>query len=280
MAFTEVMGRWAEGQICAHYERQFGCRLPLHRPHSFREKLFARMVLLHRRRCRQYTLLSDKLAVRSYVCQTIGTQHLTTIAWAGRDPNAAPLERHREGGWIAKTNHGCGGHQPISEGDQLPLRMHLHQQLHQNYYWLALEAQYFHIQPHLYIERLVQGHRQPEPLNYRLWCFQGRVELIQVDDGSPFNPFYGPSWEPLELSYRHGIQPSYRCSTPPSLKLMVKLAEALAAPFGFVRVDMYNLAGRIVFGELTFTPLAGCLWLQPEAWDTVLGDWWPIEALV
>jgi hypothetical protein len=43
-----------------------------------------------------------------------------------------------------------------------------------------------------------------------------------------------------------------------------------------VRVDLYNLDGRIYFGELTFTPLAGYLKLQPESWDLKLGNKWNV----
>ena len=280
MAFSEAMAQWAEHQICARYQRQFGHSLPLKAPSTLRHKLFARMVLLHRHKTRQYTRLTDKLQARGYVERTIGSRHLSTIAWAGNNPDQAPLEAHSEGGWIAKTNHGCGGHRLINPGDQTALRQHLHQQLAQNYYWLALEAQYYRIKPQAYIEKLVQGTEKTTPLNYRLWCFQGIAKLIQVDDGSPCNPFYSPEWEPLELSYRGGQQAQYQCKPPNNLGRLLSLAETLAAPFGFVRVDLYSLAEQITFSELTFTPLAGDLWLQPASWDHELGECWPNDALV
>ena len=37
-----------------------------------------------------------------------------------------------------------------------------------------------------------------------------------------------------------------------------QLAERLAEPFCYVRVDFYDLAGKILFGELTFIPASGC----------------------
>lgn len=278
MAFSEAMARWAEQQIRARYQRQFSRPLPLQAPQTFREKLFARMVRLHHHwRCT--TRLSDKLAVRCYVQQCVSAEHLTTISWAGHAAEQAPLEDYSHGGWIAKTNHGCGGHRLITPGDQAALRRHLQHQLAQNYYWMALEAQYFHIQPQLYIEQLVQGRDQPSPLNYRLWCFGGCVELIQVDDGGPFNPFYSRDWQRMNLSYRHGAEATYTCAAPSNLEAMLKLAETLAAPFGFVRVDLYNLGKRLIFSELTFTPLAGDLWLTPASWDQELGARWPQDSL-
>jgi hypothetical protein len=278
MPFSESMAQWAEKQIRARYQRQFGMVLPLDYPRSFREKLFVRMIRLHRQwHCT--TLMSDKLAVRRYVRQCIGEAYLSRIAWVGAHPDQAPLEQYSYGGWIAKTNHGCGGHRLVVPGDQSALRKHLCQQLKQNYYWMALEAQYFHIPPKLYLEQLVQGLNQPPPLSYRLWCFGGCVELIQVDDSSLVNPFYDRCWAKVNLSYRHGAEPTSHWSAPVNLKQMLQVAETLAAPFGFVRVDLYNLGERLVFSELTFTPLAGDLWLTPSSWDHDLGALWPATAI-
>ena len=125
----------------------------------------------------------------------------------------------------------------------------------------------------------MQGPDQLSPLNYRLWCFGGCVELIQVDDGSPVNPFYSSDWQRLNFSYRQGAEASYTCAAPSNLEAMLKLAAALAAPFGFVRVDLYNLGQRLIFSELTFTPLGGALWLTPTSWDEELGARWPEDSL-
>ena len=116
MPFSEAMAHWAEQQISARYQRQFGMVLPLDHPRSFREKLFVRMIRLHRHwRCT--TLMSDKLAVRRYVRQCIGEAYLSRIVWVGEYPEQAPLEQYSHEGWIAKTNHGCGGHRLVGPGD-------------------------------------------------------------------------------------------------------------------------------------------------------------------
>jgi hypothetical protein len=46
---------------------------------------------------------------------------------------------------------------------------------------------------------------------------------------------------------------------PDNLQYMLEVAQKLSAPFPVVRVDLYNLAGRIVFGEMTFTSLGGLM---------------------
>jgi hypothetical protein len=58
---------------------------------------------------------------------------------------------------------------------------------------------------------------------------------------------------------------------------MVKMAEDLAKPFPFVRVDLYNIDGKIYFGELTFTPAKGTLILDDDRCDFEMGAWLNIE---
>ena len=48
----------------------------------------------------------------------------------------------------------------------------------------------------------------------------------------------------------------YRPPAPERIASMAAAARALAAPFEFVRVDLYDGADGIYFGELTFTPAA------------------------
>ena len=59
---------------------------------------------------------------------------------------------------------------------------------------------------------------------------------------------------------------------PRNLKQMLEIAEKLAAPFPVVRVDLYNIAGRIVFGEMTFTSLGGLMNFYTEAFLKMTGD--------
>ncbi len=63
---------------------------------------------------------------------------------------------------------------------------------------------------------------------------------------------------------------------PKNLAKMVELVEKLAAPFPYVRVDLYNVDGKIYFGELTFTPNAGLDIHSPEGYDEEYGKMFDI----
>ena len=85
-------------------------------------------------------------------------------------------------------------------------------------------------------------------------------------------PFYDTSWNKLDLTYLN--RRPFDISKPENLTELLHVAERLSAEFDFVRVDLFNIRGRVYFGELTFTPLAGHLHLTPESWDLRLGLKW------
>ena len=57
---------------------------------------------------------------------------------------------------------------------------------------------------------------------------------------------------------------------------MLKLVEKLSKPFDHVRVDLYNLNGKIYFGELTHYPLSGMG--KPNSVNFELGRHWKIKS--
>ena len=60
---------------------------------------------------------------------------------------------------------------------------------------------------------------------------------------------------------------------PRSYEKMIELAEKLSKGISFLRVDFYEINGRIYFGELTFYPGSGYEQFQPKEWDYKLGEW-------
>ena len=63
---------------------------------------------------------------------------------------------------------------------------------------------------------------------------------------------------------------------PRNYELMVQLVEKLCADFAHVRVDMYNISGRIFFGEMTFTSEAGMAPFRPDEMDYTVGAMWDL----
>jgi hypothetical protein len=175
---------------------------------------------------------------------------------------------------IIKTNHGCGGHIVHDpDADREAVISRLSQSLQENYFWSMREYQYYDIRPRVMIEELLDDDHEHGPLDYRFWCFHGQPEVIQVDNNThSINPFYDLTWKKLPLHYRCNGTGEIR--QPKNFDEMLSIASRLANDFDFVRVDLYNIHGQTIFGEMTFAPVAGSLKFEPESWDLILGEKW------
>jgi len=99
---------------------------------------------------------------------------------------------------------------------------------------------------------------------------------VQVDPGrfaGRTQDFFTTSWTHLRLNGGHpwATPPIPR---PARLAEMIELAQRLARGTDFVRVDLYDLPGRIVFGELSSFPAGGDSPFDPESFDVEFGQHW------
>jgi hypothetical protein len=271
--------RQSEGErlLLQQYLRGSGKHLNVANPQTFSEKLYCRMVSWNRELNPIFTQLADKYAARAYVASQVGEQHLIKLLWHGTNPREIPFDK-LPSEYVIKTNHGSGqiivvkGIVNCSE-----VINKLSVWLENNYYWSGREYQYFRIKPRVMVEEYVRNKDGSGPLDYRIWCFSGKPEVIQVDNPAhDINPFFDAKWNLLDLHYRQGAaRPAI--AKPTNYEQMLSVASKLSAGFDFVRVDLYNVDGRIYFGEMTFTP-AGSLKLRPPIWDSKLGEKWKISS--
>lgn len=111
--------------------------------------------------------------------------------------------------------------------------------------------------------------------DYKFFCFNGKVRFFKVDFGRFVDHhanYYSPEGELLEFG-EQGLDPdpNYPIELPKNLKEMISLAEKLSMNEPFLRVDLFNVNGKIFFGELTFYPASGMLPWTPEEADKEIG---------
>lgn len=108
--------------------------------------------------------------------------------------------------------------------------------------------------------------------DYKFFCFDGKPFCVQVDSGrfeSHHQNFYDMEWKSLGV---HCTYPEGEgIDRPAGFDEMKRLASQLSKDFPFVRVDLYNVGGKIYFGELTFYPSSGYGKFKPETFDFELG---------
>lgn len=274
-----LMRQHGERLLLARYKTLYSKDLDRINPRRFTEKLYCKMIALNRHNDPTLTRLVDKFLVRDWVSQKIGSEHLIPLFWQGTDPHAIDFDGLPER-CVIKTNHGSG-HVIVKNGpiDREQTCAKLDAWLKENFYWIARERQYFGVKPRIVIESfLVDDAAENGPLDYKFWCFHGKPMFVQVDDHAHgINPFHDLEWNVLDLQYRVN-QRSVSIPRPKNLDRMIAIASILSSKFDFVRVDLYNIDGQVLFGEMTFTPLAGVLKFQPESWDEKLGALWRLAA--
>lgn len=110
--------------------------------------------------------------------------------------------------------------------------------------------------------------------DFKILCFNGKPHYIIVDIDRYVDHkrnFYTPKWERVYVSTDHN-QFDKPYPQPKNLDQMLDIAKKLSEDFPFVRVDLYNLDGKIYFGELTFYPWTGYVQFEPDSFDFKLGS--------
>ena len=122
-----------------------------------------------------------------------------------------------------------------------------------NLYDLTGESQYREVKPGMIFEELIVE-KDEELRDYKFFCFDGKVAAIQVDYdrfSRHTRSFYDRHWKELKFSTMYPLNHD-KIEAPMGLSKMIEIAEVLASGYRFMRVDLYNVKGKIYFGELTF----------------------------
>lgn len=125
-------------------------------------------------------------------------------------------------------------------------------------------------------EELLVNKENPEAgvEDFKILCFKGEPKYIIVDKDRYIDHkrnFYDTDWNRVSVTTDHEqFETPY--PKPKNFDEMLRIAKVLSEGFPFVRVDLYNIEGRIYFGELTFYPWTGYVQFTPDSFDFELGE--------
>ena len=263
------------------YRLEFHKKLNLEHPKTFNEKM--NWLKLNNRNPK-YNILVDKYEVRKYISATIGEEYLIPLlgVWNNFDeinfdslPEQFVLKcTHDSGSIIICKNKNNFNYKKAKEK--------LERKLKKNLYWWGREWVYKNLKPRIIAEKYMNDGIHEDMIDYKFFCFNGEPKYIYIsenlsDHKNSAISFYDMNFKKTPFRRTDYKDLNYTPDKPENFDEMIKLSKILSKNHNFLRVDFYDIAGKIYFGELTFYPAAGFLPIVPSEWDLKLGDMLNIE---
>lgn len=259
------------------YRIKTGRKLDLKNPKRYTEKiqwykLYYRHPLL--------TQCADKFAVRDYV-ESKGLGHLLNEVYAVYDRaedidfDALPDE------YAMKANNGSGTNWFVTDNkneDHEKLRAIAAGWLNHNTRSVSGEWDYEDIQPRVVFEKMLPRDERNDLPDYKFFCFNGEpyclytmIDYTENHENGKLG-FYDLDFNQLPCRRMDFAPITHKLEKPKNFDKMVECARILAKDFPHVRVDFYDIDGRIVFGELTFYAASGYTRFEPDEFDLQMGE--------
>lgn len=243
-------------------------------PKNFSEKL--QWLKLHDRRA-EYTVLVDKVKVKDWVAEKIGAEYLipTLGVWdSPEEVDFASLPSQ----FVIKCNHSSGDNYIHNDGSLPDCRkivkiLNRGYKRYGNYFYHNGEWAYRSVRKRILAEAFITNDGS-NLSDYKFFCFNGEPKIVALHKDRFTNhvrTFYDSDWHKLPFRSKHpsSVTPDEK---PKNFERMMELARRLSAGIPYVRVDLYNVDGKIYFGEMTLYPMGGFMPFEPAEWNRTLGD--------
>lgn len=230
------------------------------------------------------SLLSDKYQVREWVKNKIGENYLIPLIgkWERyEDINFSKLPNQ----FVIKTNHGSSDVVIVRDkskqklSDKMRMKRIITSSMQKDYAVYACELHYSTIKPQIIVEEYIDS-GENELQDFKFLCFDGVPYYCWVDVGRYTDHkrnVYDLNWKLQDWNQFHYGNAHEIIPKPKNFDEMIYVVKTLSQGFSHVRVDLYNVDGRVLFGEMTFTNGSGFEEISPISMDYELGDLWHIS---
>ncbi len=257
------------------YYFRFHRLLNLDNPQTFNEKL--QWLKLHDRKP-EYSQMVDKYEAKKYVAGIIGEEYIipTLGIWERAediDFDSLPAQ------FVLKCTHDSGGIIICKDKSKLDLqaaKAKLAKYLKRQYFTQNREWAYKNVKPRIIAEQYMEDESGSDLMDYKIFCFDGKAKIIQVDYDRFTNHtrnLYSTNWEYIEATICYPTNPEHQIPKPEKLDEMLALAEKLSKGIPHLRIDFYYINNKIYFGELTFYHGSGMERFVPEEFGKTMGEY-------
>lgn len=256
------------------FKTKVGYELDLEKPKTFNQKL--QWLKLYN--CNPlYTELVDKYQFKQYITAHFGHEYVfdTLGIWDNYDDidfDKLPSK------FVLKCTHDSGSVVLIDDKNEINHdnnRMFFKNKLNINYYWAGREWPYKNAGRHIICEPYMCD--PDKMIDYKFMCFNGEPKLVftcteRFESSGLKVTFFDMNWNKMDFE-RHYPKSKKVIHQPKNFDKMKDFATIISKDIPFVRVDFYEIEGRLYFGEMTFFPGGGMEEFTPIEWDYILGEW-------
>ena len=267
--------------ISRKFKRVFGYRINFKNPQTLNEKIQWLKLNSHED---LHTICADKYKVREWLSQRFGSDYLVPLLyktenWQDINPDIIPSDTH----CIIKSNGGCGDYCIIRDKSKVnwaELKQKCRIWLNTNYYYEKQEWQYKNIKKCIIIEKLLETKNHCLPNDYKLHFINGELEFVYCSinrETTNNRNVYDANWQPLPFSWvakEKDIKNLRGPEIPPpaTFEKMKYIGREIAKLFKYVRVDFYDVDGKLYYGEITLHHGSGFDVFNPNDYDLFYGQ--------
>ena len=226
-----------------------------------------------------HTQMVDKYEMRQIVEKTIGKGVTFPLLGVWNNTEDIDFETLPDK-FVLKPTHDSGSIVFCRGKDKFDKKAALRKlsiALKRNYYWLGREYPYKNVKPRIIAEPLMSDNETQSDLkDYKLFCFDGEVKMIQVDYDRFTNHhrnLYTPDWNLIDAFILYPNNPNHIIEKPDVLPQMLAIGQKLSKGFPFVRIDLYVIGNKVYFGEFTFHHGGGLERIRPREFNMKMGNW-------
>ncbi|UUS60877.1 ATP-grasp fold amidoligase family protein [Acinetobacter sp. YH16056_T] len=227
-----------------------------------------------------YTKCADKYLAREYVAEKGCSEILNPLIANYNNFEEIDFDKLPEK-FALKCNHGAGFNIIVEDKNQLDrknIKLKLDDWMKTDFSLFSAEPHYKKIPRKIICEEFLVNELGQFPDDYKFYCFDGVPKYVMLCQGrkNAETKFYyfDMDWNlaPLSNDSLDAINQNIKIEKPIAFDEMKKYAYKLSSDFKFVRTDFYHVNGKVIFGELTFTPSAGLDRDRLKKTDLLLGN--------
>lgn len=284
--WIEIQKKNPKKAIDMKWNRFYRRKFPWKNPRTLDEKMTWLSVMTDTSKWTEY---SDKYEVRKYI-ESLGLKDILTECYGVWD-KAEDIDFDRlPDKFVLKCTHDCGSTVVVKEKDKMNKQEvvnFLQKHLDVNYGYSWCELHYTKIKPRVIAESLIEMGEGVDPsfglADYKINCIEGKAQYVEVIYGRHLDSVEGShdaifdlyniyTWEPMR-QYKTNLNDNFQTvPRPKNLERMIEIAERISQGFPQVRVDLYNVDGKIYFGEMTFFSASGMNNDLSREFQLMIGD--------